>query len=98
MDAMDSGDESDHEPVSSEMLEDIRDGSQSHPNVNRRESHNKVCNRIKQRQSEYKGEFKATRNMVKGLHKVFNTVVKVISQDLPSLREWFRNFLFHSRT
>ena len=35
MDVMDSGDKSDDEPMSMEMLEDIRDGSQSHPNVNR---------------------------------------------------------------
>ena len=36
MDAINSGDESDHDPISTEMLEDIRDGSQYHPNVNRR--------------------------------------------------------------
>ena len=34
--AMDSGDESDHDLISTKMLEDIRDGSQSHPNVNQR--------------------------------------------------------------
>ena len=34
MDARDSGDESDDEPFPTEMLEDICDGSQSHPNVN----------------------------------------------------------------
>ena len=32
--AMDSGDKSDHEIIFKEMLEDIRDGSQSHPNFN----------------------------------------------------------------
>ena len=37
MDAMNSSDESDHDLISTEMLEDIRDGSQTHPNVNRRE-------------------------------------------------------------
>ena len=36
MDAMDSGNESDRDRMSTEMLEDFRDGSQSHPNVNRR--------------------------------------------------------------
>ena len=36
MDTMDSDDESDHDLISTEILEDIRDGSQSHPNVNRR--------------------------------------------------------------
>ena len=33
---MDFGDESDHDLISTEMLEDIHDGSQTHPNVNRR--------------------------------------------------------------
>ena len=31
---MDSGYESDHDRISTEKLENIRDGSQSHPNVN----------------------------------------------------------------
>ena len=32
---IDSGDESDHNIISKEMLEDIRDGSQTHLNANR---------------------------------------------------------------
>ena len=43
---MDSGDESDDEPMSTEMLKDIRDVSQSHPNVNRREARYKISDRI----------------------------------------------------
>ena len=39
MDTMDSGDESDHDLISTEMLEGIRDRSQSHPNVHQREDH-----------------------------------------------------------
>ena len=35
---MDYGDESDDEPMSTEMLEDIRVGSQYHPDVNRRDT------------------------------------------------------------
>ena len=35
MDAMNSGDESYHDLIYTEMLEDIREGSQTHPNVNR---------------------------------------------------------------
>ena len=54
MDSMDSGDESDHDLISTEMLEDIRDGSQSHPNVNQIEACYKICDRIRQRQLEYK--------------------------------------------
>ena len=74
MDAINSGDESDHDLISTEMLEDIRDGSQTHPNVNRREVRYKIRDRIKQRQSEWKGALKATLRMGKGLHKVFSTV------------------------
>ena len=50
MDAMNSGYESDHDLISTEMLEDIRDGNQTHPNVNIRETSFKICDRIKQRQ------------------------------------------------
>ena len=35
MDAINSGDELDHDLISTEMLEDICDGSQTHPNVNK---------------------------------------------------------------
>ena len=38
MDTMDSGDESDHDLIYKDMLENIHDGSQSHPNVNGREN------------------------------------------------------------
>ena len=36
MENINSGGESDHDLISTEMLEDIRDGSHTHPNVNRR--------------------------------------------------------------
>ena len=42
------GDESDHDLISTEMLEDICDGSQTHPNVNRRESRYNIRDRIRQ--------------------------------------------------
>ena len=38
MNAMDSGNESDHDLISTEMLENICDGNQSHPNINQREA------------------------------------------------------------
>ena len=44
---MNSGDDSDDEPMSTEMLEDIRDVHQSHPNVNRREARYKIRDRVK---------------------------------------------------
>ena len=51
MDAINSGDESDHDLISTEMLEDIRDGSQTHPNVNRRAARYKIYDRMRKRQS-----------------------------------------------
>ena len=69
------------------MLEYILDGSQSHPNFNRREAHYKIRGCIKQIQLEWKVSLKAKQNMIKGLHKVFKTVVKEILQDLPPLGE-----------
>ena len=87
MDAINSGDESDHYLISTEMLEDIWDGSHTHPNVNRREARYKIRDHIKRRQQEWKGALKATRSMGKGLHKVFSTVLKDISQELTALGE-----------
>ena len=87
MENINSGDESYHDLISTEMLEDIRDGSQTHPNVNRRKARYKIRDSLKQRQSEWKGELKATRSMGKCLHKVFSTVVKKISQELTPLGE-----------
>ena len=78
MDAMDSGDESDNDLISMEMLEDICDGSQSHPNVNEREACYKIHDSIRQRHYKWKGALKATQNMGKLLHKLFKTVVKEI--------------------
>ena len=46
MDVISSGDESDAEPMFTDMLEDIHDCSQSHPNINRREVHYKICDLI----------------------------------------------------
>ena len=87
MHAMDSGDESDHNLIPMEMLENIRDGTQSRPNVNQREARYKVCDCIKQRQLEKKGALKALQNTGKGLHKVFKTVVKDFLPDFPPLGE-----------
>ena len=85
MDAINSGDDPDHDLISTEMLEDICDGSQTHLNINKREAHYKILDRIRQRQSEWKGALKATQSMVKSLHNVFSTVVKEILQELTPL-------------
>ena len=49
---MSSGDESDAEPMSTDMIEDICDSSQSHVMINGRESHYKIRDSIKQDQAE----------------------------------------------
>ena len=86
--AMSSGDDSDHDLISTEMLEEICDVGQYHPNVNKIEARYKICYRIRQRQSEWKGALKATRNMDKGLHNVFKTDAKDIYQEFPHLGEY----------
>ena len=51
MDVISSRDESDAEFMSTDMLEDICDGSQYHPNINRREAQYKICYCFKQRRA-----------------------------------------------
>ena len=49
MDNIDSNEESDHDLISTEMLEDICDGSQTHSNVNKREVCYKIRDPVRQR-------------------------------------------------
>ena len=55
MDVMSSGDESDAETMSTEILEDICDGSDYYLRVNRRESRYIIRDCIKRIQMEWKG-------------------------------------------
>ena len=87
MDIMASGYESDSEPMSRDILEDICDGSQSHPIINRIEACYTIRYCFKQRQTEWKGELLSTQNMEKGLHTLFKAVVIEILQALPILGE-----------
>ena len=48
MDTMDYSDESDHDPMSTDMLEDMYDGIQTYLKVNGREACNKIRDCIKQ--------------------------------------------------
>ena len=60
---MSSGDQSDAEPMSTDMLEDIVISSQSHLSTNRREAQYKICDCIKQGQAEWKEAILSTQNM-----------------------------------
>ena len=75
MDDMDSGNESDHDNIYTEMLENNCDGSQYHPNFIQRELCYKIRDCIKRRQSDLKKAIKDTQNMGIGLHKIFRNVV-----------------------
>ena len=81
MENLDSNEKSYHNLISTEMLHDSRDVSQTHPNVNIREARYKICYHVRQRQSEHKGALKATQNMGKGLQKVFKTVVNIFRKN-----------------
>ena len=96
MENLDSNEKSDDNNISTETLHDIRDGSQTHPNVDKREARRKIRDRINQRRSEWKGALKATRKMGKCLYKVFSNIVSEISQELTNLGE--SGSEFHTRT
>ena len=51
MDAINYGDESDHDLISTDMFEDISDVIQTHPNGNQSKAYYKIRDRIRQRQS-----------------------------------------------
>ena len=67
MEDINSGDELDNDLISTEMLEDICDKSQTHLNVNRREASYKISDHIRHRQPEWKGSLKATGSIGKYL-------------------------------
>ena len=85
MENLDSNEQSDHDIIYTEMLEDICDGSQTHPNVNKRESSYKIRDSVRQKELQLRGALKAARSMVKGLHMVFSTIVNEISHELATL-------------
>ena len=64
--------------ISTELLQDIRDGNQNHPKIDKREARMAIRDRIKQKKSEWKGALRGTHKMGKGLHKVFSIIVKEI--------------------
>ena len=49
--------------ISTEKLYDIRDGNQTHPNINKREARLKIRDCIKQNKLQWKGALRATHKM-----------------------------------
>ena len=52
MENLDSNKQPDYDLISTDMLEDIRDGSQTHPNVNKWESSYEIRDRVRQKESQ----------------------------------------------
>ena len=50
MENIDSNEQSDHDLISTDILEDICDGSQTHPNVNKREARYKIYDRVRKKE------------------------------------------------
>ena len=73
--------------ISTELLQDIRDGNQTHQEINNREARMAIRDRIKQKKSKWKGPLRATHKMGKGLHRVFSTIVLEILQELTNFGE-----------
>ena len=49
MENIDSNEQSNHDLISTEMLEHICDESQTHPTVNKREARYEICDRIRRK-------------------------------------------------
>ena len=79
MENIDEKEKVDDDLISTERLHDIRDGNQTHLNIDKRLARLKIRDRIKQNKSEWNGALRATHKMGKGLHKAFSTIVKDIS-------------------
>ena len=87
MENLDEKEKFDDNLISTETLHDICDGNQTHPNIDKRKARLKIRDRINKKKSEWKGALKATHKMGKGLHRVFSTVIKEISQELTNFDE-----------
>ena len=87
MENIDEKEKFDDDLISTETLHDIRDGNQTHPNIDKREAHLKIRDRINQKKSQWKVSLRATHKMGKVLHKVFSTIVSDISQELTNFGE-----------
>ena len=69
--------------ISTELLQDIRDGNQNHQKINKREARMAIHDRIKQNKSEWKGALKATHKMGKGLHRVLGLLYRRFCMNFP---------------
>ena len=85
--------------ISMELLQDIRDGNQNHPKINKREARMAIRDRIKPNKSEWKGALRATHKMGKFLHRFFQHYCIGDFAGIDQFRRnWFRSVPFYTRT
>ena len=65
MENLDEIEKFDDDLISTETLHDIRDGNQTHPNIDKREARMAIRDHIKQNKSQRKGALRATHKMGK---------------------------------
>ena len=65
MENLDEKEKFDDDLISTKTLHDIRDGNQTHPNIDKREARLEICDRINQKKSQRKGALRATQKMGK---------------------------------
>ena len=87
MENIDEKEKFDDDLISTETLHGIRDGNQTHPNIDKREARLAIRDLIKQNKSQWKGALRATYKMGKVLHKVFSTIVSEILQEFTHFGE-----------
>ena len=87
MESLDETEKLDDDLISTETLQNIRDGNQTHPKIDKREARLAIRDRIKQKKYQWKGALRATHKMGKGLHRVFSTIVSEILQELTNSGE-----------
>ena len=87
MENIDEKEKFDDNLISTETLHDICDGNQIHPKIDKREARLEIRDRMKQKKLQWKGSLRVTQKMGKGLHRVFSTIISVISQELTNFGE-----------
>ena len=84
MDVMSSVEESDDETMSTDMLENIRDGGQPHLSINRREARYKIRDCFKQRRTQLKKHYYQRKTWL----KVYTSYLRLL------LMRFFKHYKF----
>ena len=71
--------------TSTNVLEEILYGSQTHLDINARYARFKIRDRIKQIKNERKVSERLAKSMGKGLHKLFKAIVNELKNEFPTL-------------